>query len=359
MGCARPWLNTSLPRPLFENEERAFFMSKKKYTEGIKEFHLFAGIGGGIYGGELLRHQCCAGVEINPYCQLILRQRQEDGWMNRFPIYGDLTKLNGKQFQGTFDVLCGGFPCQAFSHAAHGKNIASKNLWSEMFRFTLESDAPIVFGENVTLKALTKAKEDLESIGYKVELCGLSCGELGGDHRRSRYWLLAVKDSNAFIKLSNHLKSLPKLQAIGWTKSPLEIGQQVIVTNRREQLKAIGNAQSPYVAATVFRILANRHLTHGFYSHVVSKEEINAVFIPKTTWIKKKYGSEFGYVHTPTTMANYSAPSMMKHQGCRNFVTVFDKPTPANAEYLMGFPLGASANISLSKNNLELWMDTI
>ena len=28
----------------------------------IKEFHLFAGIGGGIYGGKLLGHQCIASV---------------------------------------------------------------------------------------------------------------------------------------------------------------------------------------------------------------------------------------------------------------------------------------------------------
>ena len=41
----------------------------------IKEFHLFAGIGGGIYGGELLGHECCAGVEILPYAQSVLRQR--------------------------------------------------------------------------------------------------------------------------------------------------------------------------------------------------------------------------------------------------------------------------------------------
>ena len=27
----------------------------------IKEFHLFAGIGGGIYGGELLGNECCGG----------------------------------------------------------------------------------------------------------------------------------------------------------------------------------------------------------------------------------------------------------------------------------------------------------
>ena len=325
----------------------------------ITEFHLFAGIGGGIYGGELLGHTCCAGVEIDDYCQKVLKQRQEDGWMNRFPIYGDLTKLNGTQFKGTFDILCGGFPCQAFSHAAHGKNIASKNLWGEMFRFVQESDAPIVFGENVTLKALMKAKEDLVSIGYKVELCGLSCGELGGDHRRSRFWLLAVKDNTIFKKLAQHICSLPKLQAYGWIKALSEVGQSVKVTNRREQLKAIGNAQSPYVAASVFRILVNRHLTHKYTSHIASKEEIDTVFISKQTWIKRTYGEDFGYVHTPTTMANYSAPSMMKHQGCRNFVKVFDKPTPANAEYLMGFPLGASANISLSKNNIDLWMGTV
>ena len=321
----------------------------------ITEFHLFAGIGGGIYGGELLGHKCCAGVEIDEFCKKVLKQRQQDGWMNEFPIYGDLTKLKGAPFKGTFDVLCGGFPCQAFSHAAHGKNIASKNLWGEMFRFTLESDAPIVFGENVTLKALVQAKEDLISIGYKVELCGLSCGELGGDHRRNRYWLLAVKDKEVFNVVAAHVLTLPKLKASGWIRSLSEIGNSVMITNKREQLKAIGNAQSPYVVATVFRILVNRHLFHKYSTPQVNINEIKEVFEINPTWIKRTFGKNFGYVHTPTTMANYSAPSMMKHQGCRNFVHVFGKPTPENAEYLMGFPLGASSNIPLQKNNHDLW----
>ncbi|MBR1386821.1 MAG: DNA cytosine methyltransferase [Alloprevotella sp.] len=321
----------------------------------ITEFHLFAGIGGGIYGGELLGHICCAGVEIDSYCQSILKQRQFDGWMNTFPIYGDLTQLNGEQFINQFDILCGGFPCQAFSHAAHGKNIASKNLWGEMFRFVQESNAPVVFGENVTLKALNQAKTDLVSVGYDVELCGLSCGELGGDHRRNRYWLLAVKDYTIFKKIVNSISELPKLKAEGWTKTPSETGLPVVVTNRREQLKAIGNAQSPYVAATVFRILVNRHLSNRSFTPKVDRKEIEDVFVFQTTWIKETYGNDFGYVHTPTTMANYSAPSMMKHQGCRNFVKVFQRPTPANAEYLMGFPLGASANTPLPSHNFKLW----
>lgn len=35
----------------------------------IKEFHLFAGIGGGIYGGHILGHLCCGAVEIDDFCK--------------------------------------------------------------------------------------------------------------------------------------------------------------------------------------------------------------------------------------------------------------------------------------------------
>ncbi|MDY3802637.1 MAG: DNA cytosine methyltransferase [Alloprevotella sp.] len=322
----------------------------------IKEFHLFAGIGGGIYGGKLLGHVCCAGVEIDEYCQKILKQRQQDKWFEEFPIYGDLTKLSGTPFKEQFDILCGGFPCQAFSHAAHGKNIAEKNLWGEMFRFVQESNAPIVFGENVTLKAIDKAKVDLESLGYRVERCKLSCGDLGADHRRDRYWLLAVRDKSIFEKVSKHLTKLPRLNLQYWSQTPEQVGDEVIVVNRRAQLKAIGNAQSPMVAASAFRILVNRHLTNKYHGVLALKEEIDAVYESKKTWIKQTFGEQFGYVHTPTTMANYSAPSMMKHQGCRNFVTVFGRPTPHNAEYLMGFPIGASSLTPLNTNNIEKWI---
>ena len=83
---------------------------KNEFEKTINELHLFAGIGGGIYGGELLGHKCCGAVEIMPYAQKVLIQRQKDGWMNEFPVYGDICKLNGNSFKGKFDVLCGGFP---------------------------------------------------------------------------------------------------------------------------------------------------------------------------------------------------------------------------------------------------------
>lgn len=305
--------------------------------------HLFAGIGGGIYGGQLLGHKCVAAVEIDKYCQGVLAQRQADGWMEKFKIYGDLTQLAGQDFRGKFDVLCGGFPCQAFSHAAHGNNIATKNLWGEMRRFVEESNAPIVFGENVTVKAIENARLELEPMGYTVKTCGLSCGEIGADHRRVRYWLLAQKDGETFFKLAQHLINKPRLRADVWTKSPDSFDYPEEGIKRGHQLKAVGNAQSPYVAAAAFRILVNRHIkTYPPEKMLVTQDEINQVFEVQKTWIKKEYGDNIGYVHTPTTIANYNTPSMQKHAGCRNYHDIFDKPKPKDAEYLMGFPIGAS-----------------
>ena len=324
----------------------------------IREFHLFAGIGGGIYGGELLGHKCCAGVEIMTYAQNVLKQRQADGWMPEFPIYGDLCTLNGNDFRGQFDVLCGGFPCQAFSTAAHGKNIAEKNLWGEMLRFVQESEAPVVFAENVVLRAIDQAKADLESIGYRVARCRLSCSDLGADHQRNRFWLLAVKDEQVFEKIAEHINTLPQYKGSFWASDISTVGGNASngFEERRKQLLGVGNAQSPFVVASAFRILVDRLQNNQTdKSEVVTDEEIEKVFQIETTWIQTAFDNT-GLVHTPTTMANYACPSMMKHQGCRNFTKVFGRPEPNNAEYLMGFPIGASTLTAMSKDNFDKWI---
>jgi len=314
-----------------------------------------------------------------PYARRVLKQRQIDGWMPKFPILPDVTKLakevesgegytdlDGKKHKIAFDVLCGGFPCQAFSTAAHGKNIASKNLWDYMFEFVKASNAPIVFGENVVLRAIEKARADLESVGYKVERIRLGCEDLGADHRRNRFWLLAVRNdengTKTFKKLAAHITALPKLTGECWTKSPEKSGDAVEVPtcDRRDQLLGIGNAQSPLVAASAFRILLNRHLNHvDGQKEQVPEDELGKVFEAKKTWITKEFrekGRISGLVHTPTTMANYACKSMMKHEGCRNFTEVFKRPEPINGEWLMGFPLGASSPHPIAMVNRNRWL---
>lgn len=323
----------------------------------IKEFHLFAGIGGGIYGGMILGHQCCAGVEIDGYCKNVLKQRQEDGWMEKFPIHDDITKLQGEKFTDSFDILCGGFPCQAFSYAAHGNNIESKNLWPEMLRFTKESNAPIVFGENVTIEAIDGAAKDLEELGYKVERCRVACMDLGADHKRPRFWLLAVKDEKVFKKVADHIQKLPKFVAGFWHENPNEIVYPAEVPVLAPQKRGVGNAQAPIVAATAFRVLVNRHLFHKFSGVNADKSEIEEVFEITPTWISKEYPNDPIYIHTPTTMGNYHYKSMQKHPSCAKYVKVFGKPTALHAEYLMGFPIGASSPYPLTDKNFQEWKD--
>lgn len=330
-----------------------------KEKDSIKEYHLFAGIGGGIYGGMILGHSCCAGVEIDKYAQSVLRQRQKDGWMEEFPILEDITKLKGESIRGTFDVLCGGFPCQAFSYAAHGNNIESKNLWPEMFRVVQESNAPVVFGENVTIEAIDGAKADLESIGYRVERCRLACMDIGADHKRPRFWLLAVKDDTVFNKIAEHVTSLPKFTSKFWETDPNTIVYPVKVPVLAPQKRGVGNAQAPIAAATAFRVLVNRHLQHKYETVVPNTEEIAVVFEKVETWMHKLDPDDPIYIHTPTTMGNYHYKSMMKHPSCAKYVRIFGKPTALHAEYLMGFPIGASSPFELAKDNFELWSTQI
>ena len=324
----------------------------------IREFHLFAGIGGGIYGGELLGHECVGGVEIDQYCQKVLKQRQEDGWMNKFDIFEDVTKLNGSDFTDKFEVLCGGFPCQAFSYAAHGKNIEDKNLWPYMLEFTKQSNAPVVFGENVTVEALTKAKEDLENIGYRVEMCRLACMDLHADHKRPRFWLLAVKDETVFSRIAEHVCTLPKFKADCWCVNPHELEYPVEVPVLAPQKRGVGNAQAPLAAAIAFRVLTNR-LLNKFGNKEVnpSSEEIDSVFIKQQTWIQCQDPNDPIFVHTPTTMGNYHYKSMMKHPSCAKYVRIFGKPTALHAEYLMGFPIGASSPYPLGVDNFNKWLE--
>ena len=78
----------------------------------------------------------------------------------------------------------------------------------------------------------------------------------------------------------------------------------------------------------------------------------------RKTLVQTVKGKDFGYLHTPTTMANFSAPSMQKHLSCRNYVQAFGKPSPMNFEYLMGFPSGWSDLKPLEMHKFRLWLQS-
>ena len=166
----------------------------------MRELHLFAGAGGGILGGMLLGHTTVAAVEIEPYCQEVLRARQRDGILPDFPIFGDIREFDGTKWRGAVDILCGGFPCQDISAAGKGAGITGERsgLWKEYARLIGEIRPRFVFAENSPLlrtRGLGVVLQDLAEMGYNARWGVLGAWHVGAPHKRDRMWVLAHTSS--------------------------------------------------------------------------------------------------------------------------------------------------------------------
>ena len=218
---------------------------------------LFAGAGGGILGGKLLGWRTVCAVEWEPYPASVLAARQNDKILPSFPIWDDVQTFDGKPWRGIVDVVSGGFPCQAYSTAAAGRNTAD-DLWSEMRRIVADVAPRYVFAENVSRIAIDQAANDCEQMGYKTKAIAISAKDLGADHIRERYWLLAYSDHDGKLLQSIDAEA-PKLQELDksvWKNYPESLRMVNGLGCRMDRLKAIGNGQVPLCAATAWRILS-------------------------------------------------------------------------------------------------------
>lgn len=77
---------------------------------------------------------------------------------------------------------------------------------------------------------------------------------------------------------------------------------------------------------------------------------------PRKTWVQTTFGNDIGFVHTPTHTANYACRSMQKWPNCRAFVRAFGKPSPTNAEWLMGWPIGWTDLKPLETAKFQSWL---
>ena len=222
----------------------------------MNELALFAGAGGGILGGKLLGWRTVCAVEWEPYPASVLCARQNDGLLPPFPIWDDVQTFDGKPWRGIVDVVSGGFPCQAYSTAAAGRNTAD-DLWPEMRRIVANVAPRYVFAENVSRVAIDQAADDCESMGYKTKAISLSASDMGADHIRERYWLLAYADNDGEFLRSVNAETL-RMQELGecvWKDYPESLRVADGLAARVDRLKAIGNGQVPLCAATAWKLL--------------------------------------------------------------------------------------------------------
>jgi len=151
---------------------------------------LFAGIGGFDLGFQWAGIKTLWDVEIDPYCQKVLRKNFPDT-----EIFSDVKEV-GKNNLSPVDIISGGFPCQPWSVAGkQGGTADDRNLWPEMLRVIRELRPRWVVAENVpnldTMGYLDVAIDDLESIGYEVRPIEIPAAGVGAPHLRRRIWIVA------------------------------------------------------------------------------------------------------------------------------------------------------------------------
>lgn len=166
----------------------------------MKFFDLFAGIGGFRMGLERLGHHCVGFCEIDKFARASYKAiYHTEGEVE----FHDITKVRNeewRQFRGKVDLICGGFPCQAFSIAGKRRGFLDETrgtLFFEIARAAKEIKPPLLFLENVkgllshdqgrTFRTILST---LDELGYDAEWQVLNSKDFGVPQNRERVFII-------------------------------------------------------------------------------------------------------------------------------------------------------------------------
>ena len=96
----------------------------------MKFLDLFAGIGGFRMGLESQGHECIGYCEIDKFARKSYQAIYDTEGEIELHDIRQVTDQDFRQLRGQVDIICGGFPCQAFS-------LAGRRLGFEDTRGTL------------------------------------------------------------------------------------------------------------------------------------------------------------------------------------------------------------------------------
>jgi len=168
----------------------------------MRMLSLFAGIGGIDLAAQWAGIETVAFCEIDPFCQKVLKKH----WPG-VPIFDDVRTINKQKLiekgvigdERAIDIICGGYPCQPFSHAGERKGEDDdRHLWPEVSRLLQEIRPNWFLGENVAghvTLGLDDVLSDLERIGYTAEPFIIPASAVGAFHRRDRVFIVAHLNS--------------------------------------------------------------------------------------------------------------------------------------------------------------------
>jgi DNA (cytosine-5)-methyltransferase 1 len=167
----------------------------------VKFIDLFAGIGGIRTGlSQALEEagyipKCVMTSEIKPYAIKVLNDNYpQDNFV------GDITQIDAKSIPD-FDILCSGFPCQAFSYAGKRQGFADARgtLFFDVYRILKEKRPKGFIIENVeglvnhdNGRTLNVIISKLLELGYKVNYRVLNSAEFGVPQDRKRIYIIGT-----------------------------------------------------------------------------------------------------------------------------------------------------------------------
>ncbi|HEL1823361.1 TPA: DNA cytosine methyltransferase [Streptococcus suis] len=164
----------------------------------MKFLDLFAGIGGFRLGMERAGHECVGFCEIDPFARKSYKAIHDTKGEIEFH---DITRVTDESVRGIgrVDVICGGFPCQAFSIAGKraGFEDTRGTLFFEIARFASILRPKYLFLENVTgllnhdngntFETIFGA---LDELGYDAEWQVFNSKNFGVPQNRERVFII-------------------------------------------------------------------------------------------------------------------------------------------------------------------------
>ena len=203
----------------------------------MKFLDLFAGIGGFRMGLESFGHECVGFCEIDKFARKSYKAIYDTKGEIELHDITKVTNEEWRKFRGTVDIICGGFPCQAFSIAGKRKGFLDETrgtLFFEIARAAKEIKPPLLFLENVKgLLSHDKGRTfrtiltTLDELGYDAEWQVLNSKDFGVPQNRERVFIIGhLRGSGGRpvfpIRGENEKSSIERLgiNILGNTKNP-------------------------------------------------------------------------------------------------------------------------------------------
>ena len=167
----------------------------------MRYISLFSGIGGlDLAVRNVLGAETEAYVEIDKFCQKVLKARIKDGYLDDAEIFDDIKTFKWEKT----DMVVGGFPCQPFSVAGERKGEADeRNMWPDTLRVIRMARPQYVFLENVPgllsgddgggQSYVYTVLRDLAEEGFDAEWEVIGADDAGSSHRRKRWFCFAYR----------------------------------------------------------------------------------------------------------------------------------------------------------------------